>query len=150
MDTKELTRVVITISIVERDGRFLLVRRVDSEPIWHHKWELPGGKIDHHETPPESAIREIYEETGLRVPDVQLLDVYTHHWHLKDRIQQTIILVYRGESPTGEVKLDPRENDHFQWVTVDEFFAMDEDSHLEANYDIIRKIYLPHLEHNST
>lgn len=40
----------------------------------HHKklgkWLPPGGHIDHNETPPEAAIREAKEETGL---DVELM-----------------------------------------------------------------------------
>ena len=37
----------------------------------HHKkfnkWNQPGGHIEDNETPEETAIREVYEETGLNV-----------------------------------------------------------------------------------
>ena len=33
----------------------------------NHKWTQPGGHIDDDETPEEAALREAYEETGLRV-----------------------------------------------------------------------------------
>ncbi len=31
------------------------------------KWNAPGGKIENNETPEECAIRETYEETGLKI-----------------------------------------------------------------------------------
>lgn len=33
----------------------------------NNKWTQPGGHIDDNETPEEAALREVYEETGLRV-----------------------------------------------------------------------------------
>lgn len=33
----------------------------------NRKWTQPGGHIEDHETPEEAALREVYEETGLRV-----------------------------------------------------------------------------------
>ena len=33
----------------------------------NHRWTQPGGHIEGNETPEEAALREVYEETGLRV-----------------------------------------------------------------------------------
>lgn len=33
----------------------------------NHKWTQPGGHIENDEVPEEAALREVYEETGLRV-----------------------------------------------------------------------------------
>lgn len=32
-----------------------------------HKWVQPGGHIENNETPEETAMREVYEETGLKI-----------------------------------------------------------------------------------
>jgi 8-oxo-dGTP diphosphatase len=51
-----------SIGIILADTQVLLVKRRDV-PIW----VLPGGGIDKGETPEQAVIREVYEETGLRV-----------------------------------------------------------------------------------
>ena len=49
--------------IVDGEGRVLLVKHT----YGHLNWELPGGGGEFHESPVETAIREVREETGLRV-----------------------------------------------------------------------------------
>ena len=49
---------------VVRDGdRYLLVR----EPDYNDTWYLPGGRVEIGETPAEAAIREAFEEAGIRI-----------------------------------------------------------------------------------
>lgn len=54
-------------------GRVLLCRR--SADGW---WALPGGLIQEGEEPHDAAIRELGEETGIRVGSVSLLFVTRH------------------------------------------------------------------------
>ena len=39
-------------------------------------WELPGGAAERDESPPETSVREVLEETGLRVIAERLTGVY--------------------------------------------------------------------------
>lgn len=39
--------------------------------IWRKQWELPAGRREEGETPKECAIRELYEETGQLVTDLE-------------------------------------------------------------------------------
>lgn len=63
-------------ALTTQDGKVLLVRR-RMEPE-RGKWSLPAGFLDHGEDPKQTAEREVYEETGLRVRIVALLDVFTN------------------------------------------------------------------------
>ena len=54
-------------SAVVRDaaGRVLLVRRARAPAVG--RWSLPGGRVEPGETAAAAAVREVAEETGLRV-----------------------------------------------------------------------------------
>ncbi|HEV7251135.1 MAG TPA: NUDIX hydrolase [Shinella sp.] len=51
-------------AIIERDGRYLLVLR--SNPPSADMYAFPGGRGEGRETPAETALRELFEETGIR------------------------------------------------------------------------------------
>ena len=52
---------------IVRDGKLLLGRRI--APYGNGLWQTPGGKPDRGETLAAAAIRETFEETGLRVSE---------------------------------------------------------------------------------
>jgi 8-oxo-dGTP pyrophosphatase MutT (NUDIX family) len=59
--------------VLIRSGRVLLVRNERAE------WELPGGRIEPHESFEQCVVREIMEETGLPVDVVEILDAWMYH-----------------------------------------------------------------------
>jgi cob(I)alamin adenosyltransferase len=60
--------------LVNQQGKILLVR--DAGKLDHKeadgKWDFPGGRMDHAETPREGLLRELHEELGLSPGDVQV------------------------------------------------------------------------------
>jgi len=64
-------------SIVERDGRYLLVRRLNAPAV--DLYAFPGGRAEAGETPEQTAIRELFEETGLRGMNPRLFHTYELH-----------------------------------------------------------------------
>ena len=55
-----------------------MIHRVKKENDMHAgKWNGLGGKLEPGETPEECAIREIYEETGLRAKNLNLKGIIT-------------------------------------------------------------------------
>jgi len=63
MRTRRAARVVL----LDPDGRVLLVRGHDADDPGRHWWFTVGGGIDPGESAREAAVREVLEETGLRL-----------------------------------------------------------------------------------
>lgn len=63
---QRVTRIVVTAAVVERNGAFLLTRRLEGTHLAGH-WEFPGGKVHDGETLTECLAREIREELDAAV-----------------------------------------------------------------------------------
>ena len=60
------------VMIMDKDKRILLQHRTDN-----NTWSIPGGIIEPGENVEEAAKREVYEETGLTVDEIQLFNIYS-------------------------------------------------------------------------
>jgi 8-oxo-dGTP pyrophosphatase MutT (NUDIX family) len=59
--------------IFDRRGRLLLQQRSDGG-----QWGLPGGSVEIGESVADAVVREVREETGLRVRPRRIVGVYSH------------------------------------------------------------------------
>jgi 8-oxo-dGTP diphosphatase len=101
-----------------RDEEVLLMRR-SKEPNLG-LWVAPGGKVEAGEAPYETARREMREETGLSVTDLQFRGFCTEvspqpdwHWFL---------FIYVTTHFQGQVRADPREG-QLAWVPLTAYFS---------------------------
>jgi mutator protein MutT len=94
--TKQIT---VFVGLVIHNEKLLMVKRFEPEVKGAHlKWEIPGGKVDFGENPEQTIVREIKEETGVKVKVKRLLPtVYTKYWDYPWGIQHTILLGYECE-----------------------------------------------------
>ena len=92
--------------------RFLLI----STRRDHSRLTLPGGKVDKHETPLESAIRETVEECGVLTEHHQPLCRYEHE-KLNGKVfpTQTFLAHYAGYESGHEAR-------ELHWLTVAELW----------------------------
>ncbi len=65
-------------AVAESDGRLLLTR-ISARGFPVGMWTLPGGGVDHGESPHDAVRRELYEETGLLARSAVLADVHDVH-----------------------------------------------------------------------
>ena len=65
--------------LLVRDGRVLLSRRRDANPLFDGRWHLPSGKLDAGESVLAAAVREAEEEVGVVLDPADLRLVHTVH-----------------------------------------------------------------------
>ncbi len=105
----------------EFEGKVLYLKR---HPQKHQGgfWGIPGGKLDPGESPTQAVIREVFEETGIIIPQEDLVYMgpeYAHH-HM-----EYIFHVFRVTLRMVPVmNLGLEEHTEGRWVTVDEGFQL--------------------------
>jgi ADP-ribose pyrophosphatase YjhB (NUDIX family) len=86
---------VVACSIVEMDGRIVLLKRaIDPQK---GKWVLPGGYVDRGEEVKAAALRETEEECGLKIRAKELLGLYSYPGRIP------VVAVYVAEPSGGEL-----------------------------------------------
>ncbi|MDG6901255.1 MAG: NUDIX hydrolase [Nitrososphaerota archaeon] len=103
-------------ALVHRGGRLLLVKR--NERPNRGMWFFPGGEVELGETTEEAAVRELREETGLRIEVEGLFDVITYlpseSW--PSTRNQYVIVDYLAKPGTRRVRLNHESSD-YGWFT---------------------------------
>lgn len=60
-------------------GDSILLTRISSVGYPAGTWTLPGGGVDHGESPSDAVVRELHEEAGLHALSARLVDVHDVH-----------------------------------------------------------------------
>jgi 8-oxo-dGTP diphosphatase len=102
-----------TLCYVRWDAKTLMIHRVKKAHDMHEgKWNGLGGKLDPGESPEECAVREIFEEAGLRVRNLQLKGFLTFPLFAND--EDWYVFVYVVKDFEGELIDSPEGN--LRWV----------------------------------
>ncbi len=86
-------------------------------------WGVPGGKAERGETPTQTVLRELQEETQLEYSpgDVK----YCGRRYARIPGWDYIIHLYQAEvKEQPEIRLDPKEHSNFEWVSIHAFKLM--------------------------
>ena len=94
--------------IQDQDGRVLLLRRRNDDRSFVG-WCLPGGKVDIDETVREALDREVFEETGINVDDVEYKA--SQPWPFPS----SLMLGFRARAISTKINIDPNELEDARW-----------------------------------
>lgn len=106
-------------AIIRNDkGQILLQKRADNL-----RWGLPGGGVEPGEEPADAAVRETYEETGLRVIPISLVGVFGGKMQViayaNGDKSAYISITFECRIVGGEINPDPDETLGVQWFNPD-------------------------------
>lgn len=103
----------VVAALIVREGKLLIARR----PAGKHmagRWEFPGGKLEHGESPEQAVEREIREELAVRVRAGRIYQAIAYSYPEKD----VLLLFYAASIISGEPR--PVEEAEVRWVALDE------------------------------
>ena len=113
-----MKRVHVAAAVIRgTDGKILIARRADTQ----HQgglWEFPGGKVEAHEMPAESLVRELAEELGILVDAGDCVPAAFAEGSAADGQAGIVVLLYSVSAWQGEPAA--REGGAIGWFTPDE------------------------------
>lgn len=109
-------RVGVAIFVV-RDGKFVFLKRHGAHGTG--TWSTPGGHVDFGEDPIDARKREVLEETGCIVDDVEFAAMTNDHF--KEAGKHYITLWFVGRWIKNEPKImEPDKCTEQRWTTLDD------------------------------
>jgi 8-oxo-dGTP pyrophosphatase MutT (NUDIX family) len=121
-------------AVFNAEGKVLLIHRRNS-------WDLPKGKMDPGETPEQTAVREVQEETGLQQITLgpHILDTLHTYEHKGDRVLKT---THWYKMQTTDNQLVPQTEEDIEqavWADLDAFLAAPNEVY-GSILDVLKKV----------
>lgn len=120
---------------IKKDGRYLMLHRNENKKIIPGVWMAPGGHREFNEGLFEAARREIHEETGLQIKNIQLKAV--GNAYLKDLDKELYFSMLVADYESGDLKTNISDGE-FSWLSKEEIL------NLENLLEELKKI-IPHI-----
>ena len=110
-------RIVVVAAVIERDGRFLVARRLAGTHL-AGCWEFPGGKVHDGETEEAALRREIAEELNAGLSSPRKIFQTAHRY-----AERTVELHFFRCELTGEPH--PMLGQELRWIARAQFASME-------------------------
>lgn len=104
--------------ILDNQNRVLLQHRTDN-----HHWSHPGGAVEIGEAVEDTVKREVFEETGLRVQNLEIFNIYSgesqHYIYPNGDEVYFVNVIYMSKEFEGTPTLDQDETKDLQFFELD-------------------------------
>jgi 8-oxo-dGTP diphosphatase len=103
--------------LIKNNNKYLVVKRFDGDEFDAGCWDLLGGGISKGEKIEDAFKREVLEESGLKITEIEILGAY----EIEDNSLQLLALA----SLTEDVKVKiSHEHSEYKWVSEEDLFAL--------------------------
>lgn len=97
------------VAVIDADERILLQRRPEGI------WALPGGLLELEESAEQAARREVFEETGVEIGEIQLVNVFSGKQYFRklangDEFYPVTIAYISKDIKNSTIKIDGKES----------------------------------------
>jgi 8-oxo-dGTP diphosphatase len=104
----------VRVLLTDQDGKILILKRSTDSKTNPGKWELPGGKVNQDESFDHALIREVYEETNLKITLEHVVGASEQNLH----IIRAVHIIMSGKIIEGELNLSS-EHEGYAWVRME-------------------------------
>lgn len=110
--------IVSAYAIIEGEGNVILFINEGDVP-YNKLWVIPGGYVKPNETVEQTVIREVAEETGLKIAPTRIIGIYDDFLYDKDEPIHHIIIAYSTDVVGGQI-IFSQEAKAYRWLSVSE------------------------------
>lgn len=102
---------------IKGEVRYLLIKNKRSA-----HWGFPKGHIERGETKEQTALREVQEETGLRVKLIEGFSCLSKY-RIRDRVEKTVT-IFAATTPSTVIHMQKEEIEDYIWLTYDRALSL--------------------------
>jgi 8-oxo-dGTP diphosphatase len=124
-------------AIIEKDDKYLILKRSEEKDFAPNSWETVTGRLDADESPVDGILREVEEETKLKVEVLYPLDVGFFYRGGKEF--PMVFISFYCKYLKGDVSIT-WEHSEFKWITLDEAIQLPDLQHFHVMFKNLQEM----------
>ena len=111
-------------ALIEDKNRYLMIRQEVKGKLF---WDLPGGRVEHGESPYDTLHREVKEETNL---DIKIVKPVGMWWFFREVDEDQVVcntFLCKPNHSDVNMNINPADENikEFRWLTKEEILNLD-------------------------